>query len=187
MATIECNNEQLQIIKMALDLYSRVGMVQLERILDHPTIDRAIEDNYTPQKQIEVGDDCLQGKVVKITKKYVWTKGSWGKGEEVRRFKREEVRLSPDWEGVHKMRDDIRRLAGLMKNLISKGKLSANGNYGIHNEKVDESCRVCWDVLQVIRHEFWKQSLDKDSWSLESHVYHASDTKNVKVKLDESV
>lgn len=187
MATLECNNEQLRIIQNALDLYSRVGMVQLETILDHPTIDRAIEDNYTPQKEIEVGDNCLQGKVVKVTKNYIWTKGSWGKGEEVRRFKREEMRLSPDWEGVHRMRDDVRRLAGLMKAGISRGELGTNGNYGIHSKKVDESCRVCWDILQVIRHEFWLEQCEKNTWSVASHVSRSSNTENVKVKLDESV
>ena len=87
MAKLELTNDQLQLIQKALDFYSRVGIMQFERILDHPTIDNVIEDKFRPKKELEVGDRTERGEIVEITKKHIKTKGSWGKGEEVKTWK----------------------------------------------------------------------------------------------------
>ena len=42
MATIKLTNKQLRLIQTALDLYSRVGILQFEEILSHPTIEKLI-------------------------------------------------------------------------------------------------------------------------------------------------
>jgi hypothetical protein len=110
MAKLELTNNQLQLIQQALDFYSRVGILQLERILDHPTIHDVISDSFRPKKELEVGDRTERGEIVEITDKYVKTKGSWGKGEEVKTWKdKENVKLSTDWTEVHNVRDEVRK------------------------------------------------------------------------------
>jgi hypothetical protein len=45
-----------------------------------------------------------------------------------------------------------------------------NGSWGIHNPNVDESCRVAYDLIQVIRHEFWKSNPDRKNFTVDSSV-----------------
>jgi hypothetical protein len=40
MATITLTNKQLKLIQSALDLYSRIGILQLDEIINHPSIDK---------------------------------------------------------------------------------------------------------------------------------------------------
>lgn len=188
MATIECTNEQLRAIQFALELYSRIGMLQLEFILEHPTIENLLINKNSPQKDIEVGDRCLQGEVVRLSPKYVWTKGQWGGEEEVRKFKRAEVKLSPDWSKVHARRDEIRELCGKIKLLASEGELYINGHYGIHNKDLDSNCRVCYDIVQVIRNEFWKADKNPNKYyNVSSSVHLSSEAKPVKVVVNEPI
>jgi hypothetical protein len=59
-----------------------------------------------------------------------------------------------------------------------------NGSWGIHNKKVDESCREAFDIIQVIRHEFWKENGDTALSTVDSHIsLIAKGSGNIKVKL----
>lgn len=48
--------------------------------------------------------------------------------------------------------------------------IGRNGSWGIHNPDVDESCMVAYDLLQVIRHEFWKSNPDRYNFTVDSSV-----------------
>ena len=58
------------------------------------------------------------------------------------------------------------------------------GSYGIYNSKVNESVRVAWDILQVIRHEFWKQNESRSNITVDSSVdLSTKDSDKIKCKL----
>jgi hypothetical protein len=62
---------------------------------------------------------------------------------------------------------------------------SVNGSYGIYNqEQVDESSRVAYDLVQVIRHEFWKVNPDRSPHVVMSSVHLSTkDSDQIKVEL----
>ena len=184
MATITLTNEQLRLIQTALDLYSRIGILQFERILEHPTIDNLITSQFTPKKELKVGDNTVRGEIVEINKKYIKTKGSWGKGEEIKKWTDiDKIKLSPDWGKIHETNDNIKNILNNIKNIISKENLG-HGSLGIHNKDVDNSCREAFDIIQVIRHEFWKENKNRSNITVDSSISFISNTKPVKVTID---
>ena len=61
MAKLELTNKQLRLVQTALDLYSRIGILQFEEILRHPTLEQVIEERFRPKKELEVGDKTDRG------------------------------------------------------------------------------------------------------------------------------
>lgn len=185
MAKLELSNKQLRLIQTALDLYSRIGILQLEEILRHPTFEQVIADRFRSKKELEVGDDTERGEIVEITKKHIKTKGSWGNGEEIKTWKDiENVKLSTDWSSVHKTRDDASDLLAEVKKLVSGENYGRNASYGIHNKNVDTSCRDAFDIVQVIRHEFWKANPHSSNITVDSSVHITGSCKLPKAKID---
>ena len=185
MAKLELSNKQLRLIQTALDLYSRIGILQLEEILRHPTLEQVIADRFRSKKELEVGDDTERGEIVEITKKHIKTKGSWGNGEEIKTWKDiENVKLSTDWSSVHKTRDDVSDLLAEVKKLVSGENYGRNASYGIHNKNVDTSCRDAFDIVQVIRHEFWKANPHSSNITVDSSVHITGSCKLPKAKID---
>lgn len=182
MAKIELNNDQLRLIQRALDLYSRIGILQLEEILDHPTIYNSIMKNCTVQKPLEVGDQTMRGEIVEMGKGYIKTKGSWGNGEEIKKWKDiDKIKLSPDWDKLQKDRETVRNNLNNIVRLVS----THGHSYGIHTNDTDESCREAFDIIQVIRHEFWKEDPKRSHMTVDSSIsFTSTDTKPVKVTLD---
>ena len=54
--------------------------------------------------------------------------------------------------------------------LIQDKSVGTNGSWGIYNKNVDESCREAFNLIQVIRHEFWKLNPNKSSSTVDSSV-----------------
>jgi hypothetical protein len=184
MATIELDNSQLRLIQKALDFYSRIGVLQFEEILTHPSISNILYDMVTPNKKIEIGDNTMRGVVVEIEKDYIKTKGSWGNGDEIKTwYDIENIKLSPDWNNLNIKKDEINIHINKLKNLIS-GIDITNGNLGIHNSKVDNSCRDAYDMLKIIRHEFWKENQDKSHMTVDSSCILIDQKNEIIVKLD---
>jgi len=157
MAKLELTNDQLQLIQRALDLYSRIGILQFEEILNHPTIDHVINDRFRPKKKLEVGDQTERGEVVEITEDYIKTKGRWGNGVEIKTWTDvDKVRLSTNWTEVHNVEDKIREKISEIKFLVTGEHYGPSASFGIYNDKVDNSCRESFDIIQAIRHEFSK-------------------------------
>ena len=185
MAKLELTNEQLLIIQNALDLYSRIGILQLDEILQHPSIERMIEKQFSPNTPLKVGDQTMRGEIVKITKKSISTKGRWASSEEIREwFDIENIYHSADYSKVHDTEDEIRNNIKVIKKLISGQDFGHSGSYGIHNKIVDESCRAAYDIVQVIRNEFWKKQDDRNECVVSSSVSLSSNLEIVKVELD---
>ena len=181
---IECNEQQLRLIQKALDFYSRVGIGQFSEIKDHPTFEESVSRITSPNKPLKVGDKTMRGTVTKITKSAIWTKGSWGNGEEVRKWTDvEKVRHSPDWEKYHGIREEVDKQLNIARNMLIGEEMGRNGSWGIFNRKVDKSCVEAYDIIQHIRHEFWLKQEDRASYTVDAskHITHCT---NVKVEIE---
>jgi hypothetical protein len=184
MATLTVTNEQLCLIQKALDMYSRIGIGQMWAIKEHPTFENILSDKLRPKKELEIGDRTERGDIVEIKKKTIKTKGSWGKGEEIREWPKEEVKLSTDYSQFHDIRDKAEKILNQGRNMLLQDNLHDNASYGIHNPNVDESCRVAFDIIQVIRHEFWKADPDRSDITVDSHLHLGTkDSDKIKVEL----
>ena len=185
MATITLNNEQLRLIQKALDFYSRVGIGQFDEILEHPTFEKSVLRKFTPKKEFEVGDRTIRGEIVEIGKDYIKTKGSWGNGEEVKTWTDlEDIYLSPDWSLLHTKEDEIKTQLNIARNMLYGEEMSRNGSWGIYHPNVDESCREAYNMIQIIRHEFWKLKPNRSSATVDSSVDSWIKNK-IKVEVDE--
>ena len=188
MATLEVTNEQLRLIQQALDMYSRIGIGQLWVIKDHPTYYSVLHDKLRPKKQIEVGDRTERGEVVEIGDGYIKTKGSWGKGEEIRiHTDVENVKLSIDYGEYQRVRSEVDKILHNAANMLLQENFANGGSFGIYNPNIDESARVAYDIVQVIRHEFWKQNETRSNMTVDSSVHLGTkDCNKIKCKLDKS-
>jgi len=186
MAIIKLSNKQLRLIQKSLDLYSRIGMLQLDEVLNHPTIDNSITEQFTDKKQLEVGDETMRGKIVEIGKSYIKTEGSWGNGNEVKKWKDvKNLKLSPDWAKLHDRTREIKTRLSEIKYLITGDSTFYSAYFGIHSKQVDETCREAYDIIQVIRHEFWKAQKDKSNYTVDSSISKSSMDDSVEVILDD--
>ena len=61
--------------------------------------------------------------------------------------------------------------------------IGTHGSLGIYNEHVDESSRVAYDILQVIRHEFWKANPNRSEHVVMAST-HLSTKDSDKIKVD---
>jgi hypothetical protein len=190
MATIEVTKEQLQLIQRALDFYSRIGIGQFTEIKDHPSFERSLEKACTPKKTPEIGDSTPQGKILKVKRGYALIAGSvkdnrWNEEHEWKKLK--DVKLSPDYGKYHEIRDIVdNRLTECRNLLIQDFTVGRNGSWGIFNEEADDSCRVAYDLVQVIRHEFWKAYPKRSMMTVDSSVQiWTNDGDKIKCSLDE--
>jgi hypothetical protein len=190
MATLTVTEEQLRLIQNALDFYSRVGMGQFTEIKDHPTFERHLHKEFAlGKKPFKVGDKTMRGEVVEICPKGRWikTKGWWSNGEEVRMWEDvDNIEFSTDYTRYHAVRDAVDSALVYPRNLLYNDHkfTSVHGGWGIGNSKVDETCREAFDLIQVIRHEFWKRNPDRSTMTVDSSVHlYCEDSKKIKCEL----
>jgi hypothetical protein len=191
MNTLHLTDEQLTLVQQALDFYSRVGIGQFEVIKDHPTFEAHLHKEFALKKgPLEVGDKTVRGEVVEIDKKGKWvkTKGSWDNGEEVRKWTDvENVHHSTDYGKYHHTRDSIDEQLSVARNmLINNQFMSRHGSWGIHHPSVDDTSRMAFDIVQVIRHERWKADPKRNEHVVSSHIHftHRKDDSSNKIKCE---
>jgi hypothetical protein len=184
MPTLHVTKEQLSLIQNALEFYARVGLGQMWVIKEHPTFENTLMNKLRPKKELEVGDKTERGVIVEIGDDYVKTEGNWGNGTEVKQWPKEQIKLSVDYSNYHDIRDIGDKMLSEARNMLLQIDTPNNGSFGIMNENVDESCREAYDIMQVIRHEFWKSRPDRDELVVSSHVNLSSkDGDKIKVEL----
>jgi hypothetical protein len=90
-----------------------------------------------------------------------------------------------DYERYHEIREHADMTLVFPRNLLlDDPTLPRYASLGIYSPEVDESCRVAFDLVQVIRHEFWKANPNRSE-----HVVMASkhlttkDSDKIKVEL----
>jgi hypothetical protein len=184
MPTLSVTDDQLHLIKSALDMYSRVGIGQMWAVKDHPTFTNILSDKLRPKKELEVGDRTERGEIVEIGKTHIKTRGTWGKGEEIRTWPKEEIKLSMDYSQFHEIRDRGEIMLNQGRNYLLQDELPNHGSYGIYHPDVDESCRVAFDLIQVIRHEYWKADPERSEMTVDASLHLSTkDADKIKVEL----
>ena len=193
MNILHLTNEQLSLVQQALDFYSRVGIGQFNVIKDHPTFQEHLYKEFAPKKNLEVGDKTQRGEIVEIDKKGKWikTKGSWGNGEEIKKWTDvQNIKHSTDYSKYHDVRDmvDI-ELTYPRNRLINDMEMPRHGSWGIHHPSVDDTCRMAFDIIQVIRHERWKLNENRSNITVDSsiHFTHRKDNSSDKIKCEINV
>lgn len=188
MVKIEVTEEQAKLIEKALELYARIGIGHFSVIAEHPTFEKHLHKEFAlGNGKFKVGDKTVRGEVVEVDPKYKWikTKGSWGEGEEIKKWNDlDEIDYSTDYSKYHGAIDVAKKYLYSGRNVLyNDWSLSSNGHWGIYNQNVDESCRVAYDIEQKIRHEFWKINPKRSSITVNSSVH--TSTKNAdKIKVE---
>jgi hypothetical protein len=90
-----------------------------------------------------------------------------------------------DYSRYHAVRDSVDNMLVQPRNMLyNDNSLSRNGSWGIFNPNVDDSCREAFDLIQVIRHEFWKKNPKRSNITVDSSVHlHCKDSDKIKVEL----
>ena len=191
MNILHLTDKQLWLVENALDFYSRIGIGQFNVIKDHPTFEAHLHKEFAlKQGPLEVGDKTVRGEVVEIDKKGKWvkTKGSWGNGEEVKKWTDvENVHHSTDYEKYHKARENADEILSHARNILINDQLmSKHGSWGIHHPSVDDTCRMAFDIHQVIRHERWKINPNRNEHVVSSHIHftHRKDNSSNEIKCE---
>lgn len=191
MNTLHLTDEQLRIVQQALDFWSRIGIGQFDRIKDHPTFEEHLHSEFALKKgPLEVGDKTVRGEVVEIDPKRKWvkTKGSWGNGEEIRKWKDvENVKHSTNYSRYHQVRGVVDSILVQPRNmLINDPTMSGNGSWGIHHPSAHDSTRIAFDIVQVIRHEYWKKNPNRSNMTVDSHIHftHRKDNSSNQIKCE---
>lgn len=106
------NDDEIRIIRNALEFYLRIGIGQFDRIKDHPTFSRhLIKEFALGSGEFKVGDETVRGEVVEVGPGWIKTKGSWGKDEEIKKWEDlDNIYYSPDWEKYHETRKNADNL-----------------------------------------------------------------------------
>lgn len=191
MNTLNLTDEQLHIVEQALEFFGRIGIGQFDKIKDHPTFEKHLHHEFALKKgPLEVGDKTPRGEVVEIGPRNEWikTKGSWGNGEEIKLWDDvENIQHSTDYSRYHDVRDAVDNALVQPRNMLYNDyTIGKNGSWGIHNKNVDDSCRIAFDIQQVIRHERWKKNEDRSQMTVDSHIHftHRKDKSSDKIKCE---
>jgi hypothetical protein len=90
-----------------------------------------------------------------------------------------------DYSLYHEIRESADRYLSIGRDtLICDSTLGNHGSFGIFNEKADDSCRVAYDIVQVIRHEFWKRNPNRsENVVMASKMLTTKDSDKIKVEL----
>ena len=191
MNTLHLTDEQLLLVERALDFYSRIGIGQFERIKEHPTFEEHLHNEFRIKTgPLEVGDKTPRGTIVEMDKKGKWikTKGSWGNGEEIRKWTDiENITHSTDYTKFHSVRDIVDKALVYPRNLLMNDEnFPQHGSWGIHNKSVHDTCRMAFDIHQVIRHERWKRNPHRSNMTVDSHIHftHRKDNSSNLVKCE---
>ena len=192
MNKLELTDEQLWLVQQALDFYSRVGIGQFNVIKEHPTFEIYLEEVCRPTKEPEVGDRTPQGEILEIKNGKALINGSvdkklkrWCDKQEWKKLK--DVKLSTDYSRYHRIRDNVDMMLVQPRNmLINDSQMTQHGSWGIHHPSVDDSCRMAFDMVQVIRHERWKNNPDRNTMTVDSHTHftHRKDDTSNKIRCE---
>ena len=83
-----------------------------------------------------------------------------------------------NWSEIHNTRDIAEDILHNGFRVLTNSEIPRNGSYGIHNKKVDESCREAYDLHQDIRHYFWTQNENRSPITVDSSVHYTSSNHN---------
>lgn len=168
---LEMNEDQVQLLQDALDFYSRVGIGQMDRILDHPTYKNYLAEKLRSKKPFEVGDKTERGVIIEIGEGFIRTEGTWDGALETRTWNDvDQIKHSIDYDLYYELRRQAERTLNLGRNQLLTEELSDHSYWSIHSTSVDKSCKDTFDMLQIIRHELWKNQPNRPNHVISSRV-----------------
>ena len=90
-----------------------------------------------------------------------------------------------DYNRYHAIREQADNAFTQGRNILwNDFSIGRNGSWGIHNPNVDKSCVVAYDLIQVIRHEFWKADPNRSEHTVSSSVLlYTEDGDKIKCEL----
>ena len=192
MNTLHLTDEQLNLVQTALDFYSRIGIGQFEQIKDHPSFQSHLYNVCQPKRDPLVGDRTPQGEILQIKDGKALIDGSvdkktghWCSKLEWKKLK--DVKLSTDYGRYHEIRKSVDACLVQPRNLlIQDPTMPEHGSWGIYNESVDDTCRIAFDIVQVIRHERWKRNPKRSDITVDSHIHfsHSNDNSSDKIRCE---
>jgi len=192
MNTLHLTDEQLNLVQSALDFYSRIGIGQFEQIKDHPSFQSHLEDVCRPKREPQIGDRTPQGAILEIEGGKALINGSvdkktghWCPKPAWKKLK--DVKLSTDYGRYHEIRKTVDECLVQPRNLlIQDPTMPQHGSWGIYNESVDDTCRIAFDIVQVIRHERWKRNPKRSDVTVDSHIHfsHTKDSSSSKIQCE---
>lgn len=69
------------------------------------------------------------------------------------------------------------------RNILFDMDYGLNGSYGINSDKVDDFARLAQDIIEVIRHEFWKNNPNRSNGTVDSSITLRSNLRPQKIKV----
>ena len=91
-----------------------------------------------------------------------------------------------NYADYHEEKDNLRQFINAYKNLLFM--MAPNASYGIHADAISDTCRQSWDMIQVIRHEVWKQDPERTNFGVNAYPASRSSEKEelitVNITLD---
>jgi len=126
MKTLNLTQEQINLIKSAVDFYIKIADLQLEEIINHSTISNMLIEKATDKRELKNGDYTNLGKIVDLNKEYVWVRNIINDTVQVARYPRKEIKLTPNWTKYHTNKCLILQTVDLMINLIDDESISYN-------------------------------------------------------------
>lgn len=70
-----------------------------------------------------------------------------------------------------------------VRNILFDMDYGLNGSYGINSDKVDDFARLAQDIIEVIRHEFWKVNPKRSNATVDSSITLRSSFEPNKIKV----
>jgi hypothetical protein len=158
MNKLHLTDDQLSLVQSALDFYSRIGIGQFEQIKEHPTFEEFLYKVCQPKREPVVGDRTPQGEILEIKNGKALINGSvdkktgrWCKKRAWKKLK--DVNLSTDYGKLHDIRKIVDASLIYPRNMLLQDmEMPQHASWGIYHEDAHDTCRMAFDIIQVIRH-----------------------------------
>lgn len=69
------------------------------------------------------------------------------------------------------------------RNILFDMNYGLNGSYGINSDKVSDYARLAQDIIEVMRHETWKNNPERMEGTIDSHITLRSSFEPHKIKV----
>lgn len=84
-----------------------------------------------------------------------------------------------DYNLYHQKRDNFKIKLCHARDIFTEENHGTNGNWGIFNEKIDESCVIAYNLQQQIRYELWKSRGAKKDYCVDNYPADACKITNL--------
>lgn len=80
--------------------------------------------------------------------------------------------------------DELEILLTKARNILIGKEMPKNASYGIRHKDVHRSSGEAYDMLQIIRHEIWKNDPNRNMAVVSAHVHTETNVENIKCEIE---